>query len=180
MSSSGWVSSSTPYLAPPEAGAPDAWSAELGRRGRRGGQRVLRAGEVPATPEVGRLLGIDAGEPVVVRSRLMLLDDQPCELTDSYYPAHIASGTPLASTAKIRGGAVRLLAELGHAGARVVEDVAARMPTDEERTVLGLAEGLPVLTLARVTFDSEDGRVQADLMTMPAHLQRLRYETRIG
>jgi GntR family transcriptional regulator len=174
-----WVSTSAPYLAPPPAGAPDAWSAELEQRGRRGGQQVVRAGEVPAPDEVAGLLRTAPGEVVVVRRRVMRLDDRPCELTDTYYPADIARGTRLASTAKIRGGAVTLLAELGHRGVRVVEEVSARMPTDDERAVLLLADDQPVLTLSRVTFDRDERPVQVDMMAMPAHLQRLRYETRI-
>ncbi|MCF3963186.1 UTRA domain-containing protein [Streptomyces fuscigenes] len=180
MAGEDWTSSSAAYVRPPDEGAPDAWSAELAARGVRGGQRILHAGEVPASVEVAELLGVAAGDVVVARRRLMLREDEPSELTDTYYPVRVARGTALASTARIRGGAARLLAELGFAGARVVEDVTARLPTRPEQSLLGLAAEQPVLTVARVTFDAQDSRIQADLMTMPAHLQRLRYETRIG
>ncbi|WP_329455679.1 UTRA domain-containing protein [Streptomyces sp. NBC_01497] len=175
-----WISSSAAYLAPPKDPGREAWSAELERRGRRGSQRIVQAGEVPSPAEAAALLGLAVGESVVVRRRVMFVEERPCELTDTYYPVRIARGTGLASTAKIRGGAVRLLAELGHTGVRVVEDVTARLPTDKEQNTLLLTPDQPVLTIARVTFDDEGAPVQADLMTMPAHLQRLRYETRIG
>jgi GntR family transcriptional regulator len=110
----------------------------------------------------------------------MYLDEQPCELTDSYYPARIAAGTALASTAKIRGGAMALLAELGYVGRRVQEDVTARMPDEEERELLRAAAHEPVLRLERVVRDGEERPIQVDLITMPAHRQRLRYELTMG
>ncbi len=112
----------------------------------------------------------------------MYLDEEPCELTDSYYPARIAADTGLAGTAKIRGGAVALLAELGHVGRRVREDVTARMPgaDSEERELLRIGAGEPVLCLERVVLDGADRAIQADMITMPAQRQRLRYELRMG
>ncbi|MVO84634.1 UTRA domain-containing protein [Streptomyces sp. p1417] len=180
MSDSTWVSVSMPYLTPRGAGQSDAWGAEAAARGGKGSQRITHAGEVPAPEEVSALLGLAAGETVVVRRRLIQLDDAPCELTDTYYPASIARGTRLAEKKKIPGGAVTLLAQLGHIGARVREDVTARMPTADEREALLLGPDEPVLRLSRVTLDGDNQPFQVDLMVMPAHRQRLRYEIRIG
>ncbi|MFK4110571.1 GntR family transcriptional regulator [Streptomyces sp. NPDC002176] len=180
MSDSRWVSASMPYLAPRERGQADAWGAEAAARGGKGGQRIVHAGEVPASDEVAALLGVTAGEAVVVRRRVIELDGRPVELTDTYYPTAIARGTRLAERGKIPGGAVTLLAELSHRGVRVREDVTARMPDAEEREALRLDAGEPVLRLSRVTFDDTDRPIQADLMVMPAHRQQLRYEIRIG
>ncbi|WP_149183518.1 UTRA domain-containing protein [Streptomyces sp. TRM49041] len=175
-----WVSTSMPYLTPRANGQADAWAEETAAHGRKGTQRILFAGEAPAGEEAAALLGLPADEPVIVRRRVIELEGEPCELTDTYYPVEIARGTALAGTAKIRGGAVTLLAALGHVGVRVREDVTARLATDEERDILRTAADQPVLRLARVTLDTGDRPIQADLMTMPAHRQRLRYEMRIG
>ncbi|MGK5733234.1 UTRA domain-containing protein [Streptomyces sp. URMC 124] len=121
-------------------------------------------------------LRVRPGEAVVVRRRIMLLDDRPSELTDTYYPARIARGTPLAGTAKIPGGAVTLLSRLGHTGVTVREDVVARMPSEGERLALETGPAEPVLQLTRVTLDGGGRPIQADRMVMPAHRQRLRYE----
>ncbi|MCL3998481.1 GntR family transcriptional regulator [Streptomyces lavenduligriseus] len=180
MGDSTWVSTSMPYLTPREQGQPDAWGVEAAARGGKGSQRIVQAGEVPAPEEVAALLDVPVGETVVVRRRIIQLDDEPCELTDTYYPARVARGTPLARKGKIPGGAVTLLAELGHIGRRVREDVTARLPSAEERDALQLAPDAPVLTLSRVTLDGEDRPLQVDMMVMPAHRQRLRYEMRIG
>lgn len=110
----------------------------------------------------------------------MYLDGEPCELTDTYYPVEIARGTGLAATARIRGGAVRLLAELGHAGVRAREDVMARMPSGNERAALSLKDAEPVLELTRLTLDAEGRPIQVDVMIIPPRGQKLRYEIRIG
>ncbi|MFI6644711.1 GntR family transcriptional regulator [Streptomyces sp. NPDC050504] len=177
---SAWVSVSMPYLLPREQGRPDAWAEEAAARGGKGSQRIVHAGEVPAPEDVAGLLGLTVGEAVVVRRRVIELDGVPCELTDTYYPASIAAGTRLAGTAKIPGGAVTLLASLGHVGVKVREDVTARMPDAAEREALRMGGDEPVLRIARVTLDGDGRPVQADLMTMPAHRQRLRYEIAIG
>ncbi|MEU0214482.1 UTRA domain-containing protein [Streptomyces sp. NPDC006265] len=180
MSASRWTSTSMPYLTPREQGQGEAWSEDAAAQGRRGSQRIVHAGEVPAPAEVARLLGVPDGEPVVVRRRLILLDDEPNELTDTYYPVAIARGTPLAGTAKIRGGAVTLLAELGHVGALVREDVTAGLPDEEERQTLRIAPTEPVLRLTRLTLDRDERPIQVDRMVMPAQRHQLRYEIRIG
>ncbi|MFC9801325.1 GntR family transcriptional regulator [Streptomyces bacillaris] len=172
------VSASARYLAPSAPG--DAWGAEAAAAGRRGTQKVVRAGEVAAPDRVADLLGLERGGQVVERRRIMYLDGEPCELTHTYYPVGIARGTGLAGTAKIRGGAVRLLAELGHVGVRAQEDVVARMPSGSERAALSLKDGEPVLELTRLTLDAAGRPIQADVMVMPSRGQRLRYEIRIG
>ncbi|MFD7865423.1 GntR family transcriptional regulator [Streptomyces sp. NPDC057682] len=180
MSGSEWTSTSVPYLAASPGAAADAWAAEAAAEGRRGNQRIVQAGEVEAPAEVAALLGLAAGEAVVARRRIMYLDDEPCELTDTYYPSDIARGTRLAGTARIPGGAVRLLADLGYVGARVREDVTARLATEDERRRLLLADGEPVLQLTRLTVDAADRPIQVDVMAMPPRRQKLRYEIRIG
>ncbi|MFF3090048.1 GntR family transcriptional regulator [Streptomyces nojiriensis] len=180
MSSSGWTSTSMPYLTPRSPGAVDAWTDEAERAGHRGTQRIVHAGELTAPAEVTGMLGLAGGNTVVARRRIIELDGEPTELTDTYYPMGIAAGTPLAGTARIGGGAVTLLAALGHVGVRVVENVTARMPRSDEVEQLHLGPGEPVLQLARTTYDSADRPIQADIMVMPAARQQLRYEIRIG
>ncbi|MGN5633236.1 GntR family transcriptional regulator [Streptomyces sp. AC154] len=180
MGGSGWTSTSVPYLAASPGAPVDAWAAEAAAEGRRGSQRIVQAGEVEASEAVAELLRLPAGQCVVARRRIMYLDGEPCELTDTYYPLNIAGGTGLAGTAKIRGGAIRLLADLGHVGVRVREDVTARAATADEREHLRLAAGEPVLQLTRLTLDDADRPIQVDIMAMPPRRQKLRYEIRIG
>ncbi|MFJ5784224.1 GntR family transcriptional regulator [Streptomyces hydrogenans] len=169
-----WIAETAPYLAPREPGRTDAWTEQAARRGRRGGQRLLHAGEVEAPDAVRTALGLPAGERVVVRRRLILLDDRPVELADSYYPLAVASGTALAEPRKVPGGAVTLLAELGYTGAQVVEDVSADLASAEERERLQLPEGGAVLRLLRLTRTADGAPMEASLMVMPGG-RRLTY-----
>lgn len=170
---SAWTSVSMPYI----SGRPgDAWSAEAAQHGGKGTQRLVNVGHVPASGPVAEALGVGAGDPVVVRRRVMLFDEQPVELVESYYPLAIARGTGLAERRKIRGGAVALLAELGHQPRHVREDVVARLATSDERAELALEDPACVLQLSRVLFDQDDAAVEASVMTMVAEGRRLRYE----
>lgn len=176
VSASDWVSSSVPYVVPRAEGQGDAWQEEAASKGGVGTQRIVRAGEVPAPSEVADLFAIAEGTAVVTRQRVIYFDDRPTELTDTYYPVDIARGTRLEGTAKIRGGAVTLLAELGYSAHRVREEVSARMPTGDERQVLGLSDSEPVLCMTRLTLDASGRLFQVDQSVFPATEQRLRYE----
>lgn len=168
-----WTSVSMPYV----SGQPgDAWAVEAAAHGGTGTQKLLSVDEMPATAMVADMLGLEQGEPVVRRRRLMLFDDQPVELVDSHYPAVIARGTRLAEARKIPGSAVALLAELGHPPRHVREDVSARLATVDERTVLRLGDPSCVLSLARSLIAENDLPVEATVMTMVADGRRLRYE----
>ena len=179
MSGSEWVHASAPYVKAREEGQRDAWSEETAAQGRRGTQRIVHAREIAAPAGIAALLGMDEGATVVERRRMIYLDGEATELTDTFYPVDIARGTALAATARIPGGAVTLLAALGHSGRRVSEEVSARMPSAAERESLLLGSGDPVLQLTRVTLDAEGRPFQVDRSVFPATTQRLHYEMRI-
>ncbi|MGW7617383.1 GntR family transcriptional regulator [Streptomyces antimycoticus] len=180
MASDEWVSASAPYVAPRHPGASDAWTEESARHGRKGGQKLTFAGEISALPEVAEALGIGEGAAVIVRKRVITLDGEPIELTDTYYPAAVAAGTELAEPRKIKGGAVTLLTQLGHAPDRIHEDITARLPSEAEREALHLSDRDPVLILRRTTTDVKGAPVQVDLMTMPARGRHLNYEMQVN
>ncbi|GAB3652254.1 hypothetical protein GCM10027589_09590 [Actinocorallia lasiicapitis] len=169
-----WVSGSTPYLVPRRPGQGDAWGEESGGRG---GQRIVYAGLVEPPEEVAGLLG---EATAVERRRVITLDGRPVELISSFYPSAIAAGTALAEPGKIPGGAVTFLAELGHVGHRVREDVIARRATTAERAEFGVEEGEPVLVLTRSVFDAAERVIQVDVMVAPGAWRTLRYELRPG
>jgi GntR family transcriptional regulator len=168
-----WTSVSMPYVSRQHG---DAWGAEAAERGGTGTQKLFDVDEVTASALVADMLGVEPGEPVVVRRRLMLFDDHPVELVDSYYPAALARGTRLAESRKIPGGAVTFLADLGYPARRVREDVSARLATPEERSALQLEAPSCVLLLARTLTTENDLPVEASVMTMVADGRRLRYE----
>ncbi|MGW1364570.1 UTRA domain-containing protein [Streptomyces chartreusis] len=167
-----WMGDAQPYLAPRQAGEPDAWSAEAAARGRRGTQRLLAVGEVDPPDAVRDFFGLGPTEQVVVRRRLILLDAEPVELADSYYPRRIAHGTRLAERGKIPGGAVTLLAELGFTPEdEPLEDVSAATASPDQCTALQLPAGTPVLILTRFTTSTSGEPMEVSVMTLTRHLQ---------
>jgi GntR family transcriptional regulator len=166
MDGQSWHSSSGDYVRPRDPGQRDAWTEEAAQQGKMGSQQLLQVAEVSPQDHVRDALGLAHDEQVVLRRRLVLLDDAPVELTDSYYPASLARGTALAEFRKIRGGAVTALAEIGHVPRFVSESVHARKATAEERELLGSTDELAVLVLFRVTMDEEGRPIEAAVMVI--------------
>lgn len=175
-----WSSSSVPYLTPRPRGASDAWSDQTAAKGRAGSQKLVEVAEIEPPGSVCEVFGLQATDLVVVRRRIVYLDDLPIELADSYYPTSIARGTPLALRRKIKGGSVTALSDLGFRAARVAEDVSARRPTAEECASLAVDEGLPLLVLHRVVRDGSGNPFEVSVMTMPSDRRRLQYSIELG
>jgi GntR family transcriptional regulator len=177
-----WITTSAPYLAPRAAGERDPWAVEAEAIGHTGRHRLalVERRELPAP--VAERLGIDPAARAILRRRVVTLDERPVEIADSWYPLAVAEGTGLAQDRPIRGGAARLLAELGFTAARHVEDVAIADPPDEAAHHLGPA---PVLELIRTSFTADDVPFEVAAMLMSRDLapgvpRRLRYELRPG
>lgn len=120
----------------------------------------LEVGSEVAAADVRSALVLPARAKVVARRRRYLMDGQPVELAQSYVPHAIASGTKIGEPDSGPGGIYARLEELGHQLAEFSEEVAARMPTPEERRRLRLPTGTPVLTVRRIAFDRNGTAVE--------------------
>lgn len=174
----GWTDRSAPYLSARPPGAGDAWSAEAASLGRQGTQRILDAGSCIAIPEVRAWFG---SETAVLRRRLVMLDDEPVEIADSWFPLAIADGTPLAEPKKIQGGTSTFLAGRGYTARHVEEFVSAPRAGQECEELLGLPLGDRVLRLVRLSRTAEGELFEVSLMAMnpdlpDGELRQLRYE----
>lgn len=180
MSHEPLTSTSGPYLTPRIAQTGDAWASEAAAARRSGKQRISEVATLPASEDVAAALDIEVGTLVVVRRRVVLLDDQPVELADSYYPTAIAAGTALAEDRKIPGGAVTLLADLGYLAHHVAEEVSARRATQTERQALAVDEHAPVIVLTRISFTADSHPFEFAVMVCPADSRTYRYELRVN
>lgn len=129
---------------------------------------------VPPT-DIADGLGLASGTMTVSRNRVLLHDDQPVELSTSYYPVDIAAGTSLAKPAKIRGGAPAALADLGFPQRTFVDRISARQPTVAEAETLALPAGTPVIRQLRVVYSDHERPVEASVLIKGAHRYELRY-----
>lgn len=153
------------YLAVPGDGRGDRWSDEAAREGRRGSQHLLEVATLAAPSEVARQLNLAFGNRVVLRRRLILLDNEPVEIATSYYPEAIVGGSALAAEGKVKGGAPAVLAGLGYSPAKAVEVVEARRPNWDEEELLKLS-GSWVLALTRTVYAADATPVELALNVM--------------
>jgi GntR family transcriptional regulator len=136
----------------------------------------IHVSEAPARQEIAERLGVEVGDPVVIRDRRYLANNEPVETAVSYIPADLARGTAITETDTGPGGIYARLEEAGHILDHFVEEVAARMPTPDERRALQLAPGVPVLTVVRTAYDTAGRAVEVCDTVKAAHAYVLEYD----
>ncbi len=178
MSEDRLASRSVPYIAgqSPTDQPGDVWAQEAAEQGGVGTHQILSAGSGPAPLDVAAMLGVQPGDTVIGRRRLVLFNNQPVEIADAYWPADIAADTPLAETAKVPGGTAKWLADHGHITERVHEEITARLPVSEEQEHLSIGHDQPVLILRRTSYDSTGRPFEAAVMTLRADRHTLAYD----
>jgi GntR family transcriptional regulator len=125
---------------------------------------------------VAERLDLDAEKDiVVVRRRVRYVDDVPFQVADSYFPENLARGTALMQPkdVSVPGG---LLASIGHAQKRLVDEIQIRMPTKDESARLGLPAGTPVAEHMRTGYDAEGRPVRVMVTVAPGDRHTLVYE----
>jgi GntR family transcriptional regulator len=110
---------------------------------------VLFIGRQPAPADVAERLSVEPGSEVLVRRRRYLAEGQPIEFATSYIPLEIAEGTAIAQPNTGPGGIYARMEDRGYVFERYEEEIAARMPTEEEARALNLPSASPVLHLVR-------------------------------
>ncbi len=171
-----WRVVSSRYLSVPSEGEPDRWTTEGAADGRRADQRITFVGEVDPPDDVADSLRLPEAAKAVVRKRVMLFDDEPVELADSYYPAELVRGTRIMDRRKVPRGVRAVLADLGVTPLHVLEVVYTRMPTPEESRALHLSMGVPVFHVVRTVLSEDDRPIEVDVMILGGDRNRLEYE----
>jgi GntR family transcriptional regulator len=137
-----------------KVGADRSWRDILARGGKQDASRFTIRRE-PCPPEVADRLGVDAGEVVTVRDRLLRAEGEPPSfISISWHPVWIVQLIPdLADPTEHRG--MKGMHE--DAGLRLhYNDVfASRRPTEEERRELELEPGDTVTVQTGVTYDQD-------------------------
>jgi DNA-binding GntR family transcriptional regulator len=115
----------------------------------------------PCPRHIAPLLGVQAGDNVLVRDRVMGDPEtkQPEQLATSYLPENIARGTILERPNTGSGGIYDRMEEMGHGPLDWYERASGRMPTPEEATALQLPPGVPLLCITRTTTNAASDQV---------------------
>lgn len=164
------------YLTARADGSRATWSSEVDRQGYQATQEITEVGTVQAPPDVAERLNLTAGDPTIVRRRILLVDDIPVQLSDSYYPASLAEDTELSRPGKLRGYTHSALERLGVEIDRFRDDLSLRMPTPTEARKLRLGRGIPVLRLLRTTYSTEGTSVEVADQILAGDRYVLSYE----
>lgn len=151
------------------------WEADLQGRDLAVDQVEVREGI--ASENAARVLGLEVGEKVCIRSRRFVLDGKPVLLSTSYLPESLVAGSAIAQPDTGPGGIYARLAELGHAPVHFREEIRSRMPLPEEASQLSLPAGTPVMLICRTAF-AEEGRrpVEVNEMVLDAAAYVLEYD----
>jgi GntR family transcriptional regulator len=135
--------------------------------------RQLAKGRAPA--DVAALLGLSDGAAVLVRRWETLYGDRVRAIVSSYVPWAVATAVGLMDIET--GPAVYLaMADSDHRATRIIEEVAARMPTAGEARKLDVKDGVPVLSVQRVNYTADGRAVEVSVTVMSADRYRLVYE----
>jgi GntR family transcriptional regulator len=134
--------------------ANDAYRDEVETQGRMD-QRKFTLQIIPAPEEVAHQLNVGADALVVCRREILYIDERPNAIQASYYPMDIANGTELVRNEDIHRGTIRVLQELGHEEVGHRDEIAPRMPTEEEERELQLGMGVPVLDWKRTAYSNK-------------------------
>ncbi|MFJ3673681.1 GntR family transcriptional regulator [Streptomyces sp. NPDC090106] len=163
------------YMPPAASGEPYRWISEAEKRAQRGSVQLLDVAVVQPPHEVALALGLEDGGRALLRKQVLFLDDEPTELTRSYYPLEIAEGTAMMERRKIRGGTPTLLKGLGYPPRSFVDEVSSEIPTEEEVVALELPKDMPVMLTFRVVRSDSERTIEVSLLTKAAHRYRMRY-----
>jgi GntR family transcriptional regulator len=130
----------------------------------------------PADEHSADALGLQPGEEVLVRERVMHADGAPVQLATSRLPMELATRTGIDRPDTGTGGIYARLAEAGHALDHFVEYVSTRPARPAEATSLELSTGAPVLCITRIAFDRLGTAVELNDMVLSGDRYQLVYE----
>ncbi|NGN69223.1 GntR family transcriptional regulator [Streptomyces sp. A7024] len=155
------------------------FNTEIETQGASPEQRILGVAEVPAPSEVAERLGIPSGDAVLVRRRLFLVDGEPMQRCDGYYPADLFHGTAMESARRIPGGIAALVeaadGPIGERLARFIEDLDVRMPTPGEADELSIPPGVPLARVMRTAYVASGRAVEVLDSRVPCDRHVFRY-----
>lgn len=127
------------------------------------GDQTQSVRTLPADATTAGALGIEPGDLVYERARLVRDAGQPTHTLASYYRPEDVEGTPIVDPTPgpvPGGGGFGALTRVGLEPDHMTETIHSRMPTIDEAATLELPAGEPVVILERQTFTADDRCVE--------------------
>ncbi|MFI5884892.1 GntR family transcriptional regulator [Streptomyces sp. NPDC051554] len=143
--------------------------------------RLLEAREVAVPDRVASALGLPKLAKVFRRRFLVEEDGEAIELVSSYFPVDLVDGTELAIDEPLVGsGREHLEARKKVRFDHVTERVSARLPESGEAGLLGMPDGVPVLSVLVIACDASGQALQVSDVLLPADRNELEDTYRLG
>jgi DNA-binding GntR family transcriptional regulator len=117
---------------------------------------MLEVGPTPAPAHIAERMSIAPGDMVLVRRRLMLVQDTPLRIASSYFPLAQFEGTAIAQDGFVEGGLQGFFERQGLRFGRAFETLTARLPHALEAEQLEIRAETPVVVILRSSYDVKD------------------------
>lgn len=127
------------------------WEAACQAAGAEPSIKMIAVRQMRAQNDIAEKLGVEAGTPVVHRSRQMLADDVVYQIHATWLPLSLIEGSRLAEPGIVAGGVFGELTRIGHTPASMSMRVGSRMPTRSEVRDMQLMQRTPVTVIERIT-----------------------------
>ncbi|GAA3730763.1 DNA-binding GntR family transcriptional regulator [Spinactinospora alkalitolerans] len=138
------------------------------------GSRITGVGRASTPATVADALKLPENSPAIMRQRVILDDGSPSELVTLWFPLDVASGTDLAEEHVISIGVREHLQAVKQLRpARISERLSARLATEQERELLQLDSGTPVLGVIASILDASEGVIAVADVVLPGDLHEL-------
>ncbi|MGW4699478.1 GntR family transcriptional regulator [Streptomyces sp. NPDC004285] len=157
--------------------------ADMKAVGRNGGWESRTDAKVPAPAEIAARLGIGEGEPCVRTEYEFLADGRPVQLSTSWEPYDLTSGTLVVlpeGGPHAGAGVVNRMAEIGVTVSHAVEQPEPRQATAEEASLLGIQKAALVTHIRRTYYSDQGQPVETADIVVPAALCEIVYEVPIN
>jgi GntR family transcriptional regulator len=153
----------------------DAWAVSIREQGGTPSAEVSVHIE-EAKPDIARALRIEPGGRVVVRRRVRLVNGEPHQLADSYFPFWLAEQHSVFLQPGDLSASGGLLASVGLPQARYLDEISARMPTPSEAQQLKASRGIPLIVHSRTGYHADERPLRHMVTLMTADRVHVCYE----
>lgn len=163
------------YVLEKNGGALDAFVAAVEQQGHKASQ-TIRVETIKADTALASVMSVEPGSLLTVRRRLRFVDSMPYAIADSYFPADVVAGSPIAEPDDIPTGGRHVLAELGYAMVHHVDQLTGRHPSRDEGLALELPPDLALFVHKRTSSTANGKPIRHMVQILPSDRWRICYE----
>jgi GntR family phosphonate transport system transcriptional regulator len=152
------------------------YNESLKGQGIKASYQKLKAIEIPAEPEIARILKLEVGAKVVLIERIGLADDRPISIGSSYFPSDrfpnlIFNWENYSSISKL------LHQEYNCEHIRQATSVSARIVRDDDARLLQLSANYPILLAKSINCDANDEVIEYGITRFNGEMMELIFKT---